>query len=146
MGKISVEQQVAELTAEQKSNMGKIYKKYILSVVLVALAGVLIAIGLFVEAGIKEEKAKDKYDGIQIQQELNELTNEYDFSLFDESIEALDAYHDAQRQKDTCLMIGSGVAFFGVLTVYFVFRKKYPYFSEKKYACLKKMERAQNAH
>ena len=119
------------------------YKKYVLSIVLVFCVGILIALGLFAEASIREEKAKEKHNRIQAQIELNEQTNEYDFSLFDESSNALDEYYDMKQQKNLSLVIGSGIAFFGVLITYFIFKRKYPYFSEKKYNYLKKMEKNQ---
>ena len=138
-----LQEQIAEMTEEQKNNMGKIYKKYVLSIVLVFCVGILIALGLFAEASIREEKAKEKHNRIQAQIELNEQTNEYDFSLFDESSNALDEYYDMKQQKNLSLVIGSGIAFFGVLITYFIFKRKYPYFSEKKYNYLKKMEKNQ---
>ncbi len=136
-----LQEQIAEMTEEQKNNMGKIYKKYVISLVLVVFVGILIALGLFVEASISEEKAREKYDKIQAQIELNAQMNKYDFSLFDEKSEALDEYFDMNQQKNMSLGIGSGVAFLGVLITYFIFKRKYPYFSEKKYAYLKKMEK-----
>ncbi|MBO5870634.1 MAG: hypothetical protein J6Q89_07795 [Clostridia bacterium] len=141
MNKISLEQRVAELTPEQKSNMGKIYKNYIISLLSVILVGVLLTIGLFLEGSIKEERAKDEYDKIQTMIELNETNNKYDFSLFDESLEALDEFYDMKQKKNLSFVIGSGVTFFGVLAVYFIFKIKYPYFSEKKYTYLKKLEK-----
>ncbi len=141
MGKVSLEQQIAELTPEQKNNMGKIYKKYIIFLISILLVGVLVGIGIFAEASINEKKAKDKHDKIQTLIELNETTNKYDFSLFDEDLEALDEYYDAKLRKNSALVIGSAIAFFGVLGVYFTFKKKYPYFSEKKYTYLKKLEK-----
>ena len=138
-----LQEQIAEMTEEQKNNMGKIYKKYVLSIVLVFCVGILIALGLFAEASIREGKAKEKHNRIQAQIELNEQTNEYDFSLFDESSNALDEYYDMKQQKNLSLVIGSGIAFFGVLITYFIFKRKYPYFSEKKYNYLKKMEKNQ---
>ena len=139
----TLQEQIAEMTEEQKNNMGKIYKKYVLSIVVVFCVGILIALGLFAEASIREEKAKEKHDRIQAQIESNEQMNEYDFSLFDESSNALDEYYDMKQQKNLSLVIGSGIAFFGVLITYFIFKRKYPYFSEKKYNYLKKMEKNQ---
>ncbi len=146
MAKKPIEQQVAELTLEQKSNMGKIYKKYIIWLIAIFLVGVLVGIGISAEASINEKRAKDKHDKIQTQIELNEATNKYDFSLFDESLEALDEYYDAKQRKNSALVTGSAISFFGVLGVYFIFKKKYPYFSERKYAYLKKLEKNTSQH
>ena len=141
MSKASTEQQIAALTPEQKRSMGTIYKKYIVTLLLIALAGVFIIAGLFVGATIREGNAKVRYDAIQTQIELNEMTNTYDASLFDESSEALDEYYDMKQQKNLSLVIGSGVVVVGVLVTYGIFKKKYPYFSEKKYTYLKKQNK-----
>ncbi len=141
MGKISIEQQIAELTPEQKNNMGKIYKRYIICLISVFLIGVLVGIGIFAKASINEKKAKDEHDGLQTKIELSEITHKYDTSLFDESSEALDEYYDAKLLKSSALAIGSAISLIGILVVFIAFKKKYPYFSEKKYSYLKKMEK-----
>lgn len=139
MSKPSIEQQVAELTPEQRNRMGTVYKKYLITLLLVALAGVLVTIGLFVEANIRETIAHNRHEALQAEIELNEMTNTYNAALFDESQEALDEYYDSKQQKGLSLMIGSGVMLGGLVITYGIFKKKYPYFSEKKYAYLKKM-------
>lgn len=141
MSKISIEQQIAELTPEQRNAMGNIYKKYVISLIVVFLLGVLAAVGMFVEASIREGQANDELDKIQTMIALNEITNKYDFSLFDESSEALDEYYDAKHDKNWAPAKGSAVSFFGVLIVIIIFKKKYPYFSEKKYTYLKKAQK-----
>ena len=144
MSKVSIEQQIAELTPEQKNNMGKIYKRLIVSLVAVVLVGVLAGVGMFVEASIREEKAKEKHERITTKIELNAADNTYDFSLFDEQKEALNEYYDIKESKTSTLVIGSGISFLGVVVVGLVFKVKYPYFSEKKYSYLKKMQNNAN--
>ena len=107
------------------------------------MVGVLVAVGMFVEARIRERRAKDEHDKIQTMIALNEKNNKYDFSLFDESSDALHEYYDAKRDKSSALVKGSVISFFGVLAVIIVFKKKYPFFSEKKYTYLKKAQKLQ---
>ena len=139
MSKKTIEQQIAELTPEQKNNMGKIYKKYVLSLISIVLVGVILIIGIFAYASIREEQAKDEHDKIQATIELNKSNNTYDFSLYDESMEAIDEYYNIKQLKPLSLVIGGIVTMIGVVIVYVIFKKKYPYFSEKKYTYLKKM-------
>jgi hypothetical protein len=144
MSKVSIEQQIAELTPEQRNNMGKIYKKLILSLIAVVLVGVLVGVGLFVEASIRLEKAEEKHDRISTKIELNTASNSYDFSLYDEQKEALNEYYDIKQERPVSLVIGTGISFIGVVAVGLVFKAKYPYFSEKKYSYLKKMQNNAN--
>jgi len=49
--------------------------------------------------------------------------------------------YDIIEQKYLSIGIVAGVGFVGLLIIYFIFKRKYPYFSEKKYAYLKKMKK-----
>lgn len=144
MSKVSIEQQIAELTPEQKANMGKLFKKYIAGIVVVCLVAILAAGGLFVETSLRLEKAEERYERISTEIELNAENNTYDLSLFDEKREALDEYYDIKEERLNSLYVGCAIAFFGVIVIEVIYRKKYPYFSEKKYAYLKKMQNNAN--
>jgi len=137
----TLQEQIAELTEDQKNNMGKIYKKYVISIAVILVISICTIVGLLVTGSIREEKAKEKYDRIQTQIAMNERLNIHDFSLLDESSEASDAYYDIIEQKYLSIGIVAGVGFVGLLIIYFIFKRKYPYFSEKKYAYLKKMKK-----
>ena len=143
MSNKTVEQQVAELTQEQKNNMGKIYKNYVFSLISVVLVGVILIIGIFAYASIEGEKAKDKYDAYQTSQEIREQTDKLQGKItvygIGEGMELLDEYHKMKLLKPLSLVIGGVVCMIGVIAVYLIFKKKYPYFSEKKYTYLKKM-------
>ena len=143
MSNKTVEQQVAELTQEQKNNMGKIYKNYVFSLISVVLVGVILIIGIFAYASIEGEKAKDRYDAYQTSQEIREQTDKLQgkFTVYGigEGMELLDEYYKFERLKPLALVIGGVVVMIGVIIVYLVFKNKYPYFSEKKYKYLKKL-------
>ena len=141
MSNLPIEQQIAELTPEQKNAMGKIYKKYAISIIAVLLLCVIAIVVLYAQASTKEEQAKEEYDIIQTKIALYEQAKRYDLSLYDESMKALDEYHDAQQAKYFVLVAVSVVGILGILAVMFIFKKKYPYFSEKKYAYLKKIQK-----
>ena len=144
MSKISIEQQIAELTIEQKNNMGKIYKKYLISIISIFLLGILAGVGIFAEASIKAERAKEEWDRLEAISDFNEANNIYDSSLSRKTIDAIDEYYDAEQEKSGGIAAGSAVSLLGVLLTFAVFKKKYPYFSEKKYEYLKKMQKNSN--
>ena len=134
MSKKPIEQQVAELTPEQKSKMGKIYKGYLIATISVLLASVIAIVVLYSGASIRCEQAKEKYDRLEAQ-------SLYNINLFDERMEAMDAYYDAKIDKGVALMIGGGIGSVCLLAVAIFVKVKYPYFSEKKYTYLKKQQK-----
>ncbi len=136
----SIEQQIAELTPEQKSNMGKIFKREIISIAAVLIGFIVIAGSIFAYASIKEKQAKVEYDTIQAQIEFNTTIHYHDLTFYDKSEELFDEYYDMKQLKTDSLMVGSGVSLAAVLVICAIFKVKYPYFSEKKYKYLKKTE------
>lgn len=142
--KMSIEQQVAELTPEQKNNLLKAWKKYVkISIAIVVLMFIAL-IGMYVEAGIRVEEANDKYERIQTQIALNEYNGGYDSSLYSARYDAWDELYDAKQDQNRAFIICGGAGFVAALVTLFVFKKKYPHFSEKKCRYLKKMEKKAN--
>ena len=133
MSRKPIEQQVAELTPEQKNNMGKIYKKYSISIVSILLIFFILVIAMFAYASSKEKQAKTRADMI--------LENNI-FSSYDEREELLEEYYDAKQLKPLTLIVGGGVSLAAIVVVCLIIQRKYPYFSEQKYKYLKKMEKA----
>lgn len=139
MKKLSIEQQITELTPEQRNNMGKIYKKYVISLVSLVIIGVLLSLVIFAAASIKEERAENRYDRYQTELAINP----YDFSLMEASSDAFDEYMDIAENKYLSFVLGGSFILLGCFVVYFIFKIKYPYFSEKKYSYLKKIQNNQ---
>lgn len=133
-----IEQQVAELTIEQRNSLKEIYKKFTMSAIIVWVIAFLVGAGLFANFTVKAEEAKDRRDSIQTQIDLNETTFTLNFDLYDELHEAEDEYYDMQGKKPLAFFALGGILLIGIGTVCGIFKSKYPYFSEKKYSYLKK--------
>lgn len=136
--KKTIEQQVAELTFEQKNTLKEIYKKFAISVLIVWVVAFLVGAGLFVNFTVKAEEAKDRKESIQTQINLNKMSFNFNFDLYDELYEAEDEYYDMQEKKPLAFFALSGILLIGFGIVLVTFKSKYPYFSEKKYSHLKK--------
>lgn len=133
---MSIEQQVAALTDEQKANMGRIYKRYVTTLLSIVAAVVIVAVAVFVCITLKIDEVQNKREALAISMQLDPLNS---LSLFDESSALLDQYYDLQQWKSYVLILAGVTALMAVLIVFVIFKKKYPYFSEKKYTYLKKM-------
>lgn len=139
-----IEQQVAELTPQQRMSLGKIFKWYLVTLILLVAIGVSLVVGLYVYYDSAADAAELKHDAVQLHIALNEGLGEFDLSLYDKSQQYLDEYFDMEQMKSSALLIGSGFSFVGVLVLYLVVKLKYPYFSEQKYFYVRKMEKQQN--
>lgn len=136
--KRTIEQQIVELTFEQKNNLKEIYKKFAISVAIVWVIAFLVGAGLFVSFTVKAEEARDRKESIQAQIDLNKMSFNFNFDLYDELYEAEDEYYDMQGKKPLAFFALGGVLLIGFGIVLVTFKSKYPYFSEKKYSYLKK--------
>lgn len=141
MAKIPIEQQIAELTPEQKGNMKKIYKRYLTAVIVTFVVSILVGLGIFMDARLKLTQAKDEYDRIDTKIALNQMSNIYDSSLYDQRYELMDECFELEDRKMFSPAIAGAMMLFGALAIFVVFKVKYPYFSEKKYEYLKKLEK-----
>ena len=133
-----IEQQIAELTIEQRNSLPKIYKKYLICLGCIVLAGIIVLVSMFAVVSMKLEKAQERYERLETQQALNEMNGTFDFALSDEKLEAMDEYYDMIPLKPLSLCVGGAIILIGTLALFLIFRLKYPYFSEKKYTYLKK--------
>lgn len=140
MAKKTIEQQVAELTPEQKGNLEKIYQKYLKALMVIVLAGVVLAVGIFVYAVVMENQAKDTHEAIQATFALNAQQKGYDASMHDESAKWLDTYHNMKLLKPAAFAIASIAVLIGICILCLIYKVKYPYFSEKKYLYIQRME------
>ncbi len=139
MSKKTIEEQIAELTPEQKNSMGKIYKKLNISIITVFLICIVLIIGIFFYFHNEEKRASDEHDRIQTTIDINSSNYKYDFSLYDDSDEALDRVYDMQEAQYLTIIIGCLVGILAIGMILVVFKTKYPYYSEKKYKYLKKL-------
>lgn len=133
-----IEQQIAELTHEQRNSIKGIYKKYIVVYVAVLVIGIIVSAVSFMFVSMKLEKAEERYERLAIQQEINEKNGTFDFELSDEKTEAMDEYYDLKPIRIFSLLTGPIVILIGTGVIFGIFKSKYPYFSEKKYTYLKK--------
>ena len=138
MYKTTIEQQVAALTPEQRANMKPIYRKYFSASILVLLLAVVLGVVSFLLISKAADDAKARLD------ELDRLTDEnpsYILECIDEKLDCIDRYYDMKSLKPMALGVFGIVCILGAIVIYFVFKRKYPYFSEKKYAFIKKQEK-----
>ncbi len=133
-----IEQQIAELTYEQKNSLKDIYKKFLTSFIVVWVIAFLVGAGLFITFTVKAQEAKDRYDYLQTKIDLHAANYNWDFDLYDEKMDAFDEYYDMQEKKPLAFFAGGAVLALGLVLVLGIFKSKYPYFSEKKYSYLKK--------
>ena len=133
-----IEQQIAELTEEQKANLKPLYKKYgIILLSILGICAILGTIGYLYTSSLVNE-AEEKYNDLCYATELNADLGIIDLDLMDEHHEAMDAYFDLLPFTYAPIGAAGLLLIIGVLVTYFVFKKKYPYFTEKRYTYLKK--------
>lgn len=135
----TIEQQVAELTPQQKNSIKDIYKKFIIVYVVVLVIGIIVSAASFMFVSMKLEQAQERYERLETQQAINEMNGTFDFALSDEKMEAIDEYYDLKPIRVFSLLTGPVVILIGTGVILVVFKSKYPYFSEKKYTYLKKV-------
>lgn len=138
-----IEIQVAELNEEQKDNIVKLYKKQF-NWTIVAMIVFLIAVVFFIGFRVVAADAADEHERIETSIALNEVTNTYNFELYEESMDALNRQYDFKQYSHLSLIIGGGVSivFSGTaLAIVGSGKKKMPYYSEKKYRYIKKMRK-----
>ncbi len=131
-----IEQQVAELTNEQRNSIKSIYKKAVIAEICCIIIGLIISACSFVFVAVKAEEAEDRYNKLDAQVSMNP----FDFDLRDEWLDAMDEYHTYEDKGIKILSIVPGLilAFVGIIASLCIIKAKYPYFSEKKYTYLKK--------
>lgn len=156
MSKKTIEEQVQELTTEQKNNMGKARK--LLIVAYFILLGVLILFQVLLY--IYNTKKYSKFD--KIENEINKNEEEIDYQLerlkdtdslielSDLETELNDLFSENQRliyemdkitnsDKDDVIVVLCYIIIINVyITAVLFILKKYPYYSNKKYRYLKK--------
>ena len=141
--KDSIENQVAQLTEEQKRNMGKIYKKYTISLCSIFVITVITAVFAYFYFGAQAEKAADRYEAMKTQNELQQMQAEMTGSFYvpPANTSTLVAYYDLLQDQGISIMVIGIIGLICEFAVYLIFKKKYPYFSEKKYKYLKKQNK-----
>lgn len=132
-----IEQQVAELTNEQRSSIKSIYKKMVIVEICCIIIGLIISACSFVFVAVKAEEAKDRYEMLETQQALNEMNGTFSFALSDEEMEAMDEYYDYKGIQIFSLLPGLGLSLIGIIVSYCIMKAKYPYYSEGKYKYLR---------
>lgn len=142
--KKTMEQQITELTTEQRNNLGKIFKKLMISYTVIISLGVILSIGLLLFSTMKAGHAKSQYDAIQNQLDYNQRNNIYNLDLFDESSALFDEYLDWIEFRPLSVTVVAIIAIVAVLITLLIFKIKYPYFSEDKYLYLRKIEKKNN--
>ncbi|MBR5239294.1 MAG: hypothetical protein IKW04_01795 [Clostridia bacterium] len=148
--KKTLEEQIAELTPEQKSNMKTIYKKYFCCTTCICIIFVIIMIAGFGYFSKEEQKAKAIYDykvtTIELDNQFKEQLAEINGEMYigpnsyevPEVAAAREKYQNMSLAKFGTLVVGGAIGLVSTLAVFCIFKKKYPYFSEKKYKYLKK--------
>lgn len=142
MDKRPIEQQVAELTPEQRNNMGKVFKTYVISLVSILLLFGIAVVALLTFSNAREKEAKEKYDEVQAIVDSFEQKGKYNPNAYEALELAMDNYYDIREGKALNLMVISIIALFLYLLAIIIIKKKYPYFSDKKYTYLKKLQKA----
>ena len=136
-----IEQQVAELTPEQRGNLGKAFKLMIMLIIISLLIGILTGLVFYAENKEQEKIAKEKYDETQAKIDEASENNIFDLSLYDDNLEAMNEYYDKKNKTYRGVVYGGIVASGCCFASAFYMNYKYPYFSEKKYFYLKKLEK-----
>lgn len=101
------------------------------------LVGILLIFGVYTYANIKGKEEKERYDAYKVSQEVKKQVDELQGNItaysMKEETKLADECYNMERLKALSLVIGGCLTFVGILVVYLMFKKKYPYFSEKKY-------------
>lgn len=143
MSKNTIEQQVAELTNEQRLTVMSIGKKYRLSLlpaIFISIIAVIVSVCFLAES-------KDISESIESYQYLRELSMEdLNFTKAFEYSETIDELFDKKdecsKAATTTLIIGGITGIVYIIGTILFFKTKYPYFTEGKYEYLKKLEKA----
>ncbi len=138
MAKISIQEKIAAMTPEQKRSIGGLYKKYITTLVIIVVIGAVITAGFYFFFSLQADSAYDEYEAISTTIELDGMKGYCDFSLYEKQLESYNRYCDFEVLKPLSFSFGGLILIIGTLATFFVYKKKYPYFSEKAHSYLKK--------
>jgi len=143
MSQMTMEQQIASLTPEQRASMKPIYRRYALCLVASIVLAVVVTVVLFLIFRAELAKAEEEYDRLDRAVELEEQKQEMfggfiDLDLLAAHSDAMEHYFDCKGRTFVPFIIGGFMLFALALVVMVVFKVKYPFFSEKRYGYLKK--------
>jgi len=168
----TMEQQIAELTPEQKASMGGIYRMYVICLAVMAIAALLVGGGLFLHFNGEANEIGKRIEALEGMREVAEANAEVEAKLSDKlhneitggeldtvdmkvavaSMEYTGKIRDLQDEKSSmqqnryrALMITGAALLVLLVAVIIIFKVKYPYFSENKYEYMKKMQKKQNS-
>lgn len=133
----TMQEQVAELSYEQKLSIMKIRKcAVIFEAFLMVILVVALALTVFFH--IQAADAKDEADRIDTMRKLDAINGKFSLNSFDEWEEAFDRYCDMQDAGMYTMLIGGVVLVLGGVGELVYIKTKYPYYSDKKYKYIKK--------
>ena len=138
--KKTIEQQVAELTPEQRGSLKKIYKRTFVAELIVAGIALFACLAMFIFLGIETAEAKEEMEYYQTQIEIEENMPgfHFDFELHEEYQEAMDEYYDLKQITNIGYIAIGLFAILAIVGIAVFVKTKYPYFSEAKYRYCKK--------
>lgn len=137
----SIEKQISELTEEQKINILEKGKRFCIVSIVCYIVMFMIIGGWFVLSSVMIEGAEAN---------VNMLKTKLDLGIGEHSVvlnQWLDAIHVHGIILDVCSAVNVviAVAFLSFLAIRIIlFKKKYPYYSDRRYSYLKKAEKAKN--
>ena len=135
-----IEQQVAELTLEQRGSLKKIYKRTLVAELIVAGIAIFACLAMFIFLGIETAEAKEEMEFYQTQIEIEENMPglNFDFELHEEYREAMDEYYDLKQVTNIAYIAIGLLAMLAIVGIAIFVKTQYPYFSEAKYRYCKK--------
>lgn len=128
-----IEQQVADLTADQKQKLGKIFWTQLIVVILL----VATCLTIIVCGSITIHQANTELDQLQFQIDMEDPL-EYNAALHDQYWVAWDKLDAAWEFYPILLIVYGAIAMAALVIMMVVTAKKFPYYSEKKYFYVRK--------
>jgi len=141
MSKKELMHEVEIMTTEERKSLRKIYKRYIIAISLVIALGVGLMIGIFSYAQSKQTEAKQNYYTYKEHIKYNASQNKLDYSMYEQAFDSVDEYFNMQKLKGYSAIILFVAVIAGAVSIWVLFRKKYPEFGVRKCSYLVDLEK-----
>ena len=134
---LPIEEQVSQLTKEQRDNIPKIRKQLISVIAIFAIACILLGAVASLAYTLKANNALTQFKAT-MKELLETDDNLKRFELLVKQNEYLEVYEQSLKVGHYPLVFAAVGILIGATIIIMVFNKKYPYFSEQRYSYIRK--------
>lgn len=133
--------EVEAMTSDERKVLKSLYKRYLIAISLVIALGVGMMIGIFSYAQARQIDEEQNFYRYRDNIKHNASQNTLDYSLYEQAFDSADEYISMQKLKSHSIIILFVAVVAGVISVWYLFRKKFPEFSVRKHFYLIDIEK-----